>query len=155
MSSGRVGKVCHGVPVARGNGTSPTVQPALLAGASHPWVKGCRGGGHRVRGVQAPLNAAAESRGLVGLDLSHKVNFVVVAQGSEIHSLVVGGTGLLQEHADVHLVGGPPAFVVLPLPDDALPSSGVPGEEVPADSPHRPCVRTRGEIHKIIMRADS
>lgn len=150
MSSGRVGKVCHGVTGACGDGTSPAVWPALLARTSHPCVKGCGGGRHRVRGVQTPLNAAAEPRGLVGLDLSHKVNFVVVAQGPEIDSLVVGGTSLLQEHADVHLVGGPPAFVVLPLPDDALPGSRVPWEDVPADSPHRPCVGEEGRINTVI-----
>lgn len=150
MSSGRVGKVCHGVTVACGDGTSPTVWPALLARTSHPRVKGCGGGCHRVRGVQTPLNAAAEPRGLVGLDQSHQVNFVVVAQGPQLHSLVVGGMGLLQEHADVHLVRGPPAFVVLPLPDDALPSSRVPRENVPADSPHRPCVGEEGRINTTI-----
>lgn len=144
MRSGRVGKVCHGVAVACCDGTSPTVQPALLARTSHPRVKRCRGGHHRVWGIQTSLNAAAEPRGLVGLDLSHKVHFVVVAQGSEIYLVLVHGMGLLQEHADVHLVGGPPAFIVLPLPDDALASGRVPGEEVPADSPHRPCMG-RGE----------
>lgn len=147
MGSGRVGKVCHGVTVACGDGTSPAVGPALLARTSHPCVEGCGGGGHRVRRVQTSLNAAAEPRGLVGLDLSHKVNFVVVAQGPQIHSLVVRGTGLLQEHADVHLVRGPPALVVLPLPDHALAGSRVPWEDVPADGPHRPCVREEGRIN--------
>lgn len=136
--------------VARGDGTSPAVRPALLARTSDPRVKWCQGGCHRVRGIQAPLNAAAEPCGLVGLDLSHKVNFVVVAQGSQIHSLVVRGMGLLQEHADTHLVGGPPAFIVLPLPDNALSRSGVPGEEVPVDSSHCPCMGRGGKSTVIL-----
>lgn len=151
MSGGGVGKVCHRVTVARGDGTSPAAWPALLARTSHPCVKGCGGGCHRVRGVQTPLNAAAEPGGLVGLHQSHQVNFVVVAQGPEIHPLVVGGVGLLQEHADVHLVRGPPALVVLPLPDDAPPSCRVPRENVPADGPHRPCVGEEGTINTTIQ----
>lgn len=145
MGSGRVGKVCHGVTVACGDGPSPTVRPALLARTSQPRVKGSAGARHRVRGVQTPPNAAPEPRALVGLHLSHKVNFVIVAQGPQVHPLVVGGTGLLQEHAHVHLVRGPPALVVLPLPHDALAGSRVPGEDVSANSPHRPCGGEEGD----------
>lgn len=127
-----------------GGGSRAVDQDALLAGAglagtgSH-WPRLRLGDGahdERVGQVHASPQPPLALALPVGLRHAVEVDEVAEAQRGQVQPGVLLLVGVLDGHADLHVVGRPRAVVVLPLPHHAFPRGGRGLVEVPLHWSH-------------------
>lgn len=119
---------------AAGHGPRAAVVQTLQAGAGRAGGDGRgAGGGQRVGEVALPAHLPPKPRGLVHLGQRRQIHDVVVAVRAQVGRALPGLVAVLQQDGGPGLVGGPPALVVEPLPENPAAQARGLGKQGAAD----------------------